>query len=125
LFVPTPSGCKLFKNDGKGHFTDVTAQSGDLARPIAGANCAVFADFNGTGKMDLLIGCTKGPNRYFKNNGNGTFTDAGEQIGLYQKVFNTRAIAAVDLNKDGVLDLALTNEGQESSVLIGSQARKK
>jgi hypothetical protein len=27
------------------------------------------------------------------------------------------------LNKDGVLDLALTNEGQESAVLIGSPAR--
>ena len=125
LFVPLPTGCRLYKNDGKGHFMDVTAQSGELARPIPGANCAAFADFNGTGKMDLLIGCLKGPNRYFKNDGKGLFTDGGEEIGLYQKVFNTRAIAAVDLNKDGVLDLALTNEGQESSVLIGSPARKK
>jgi len=125
FFVPLPTGCKLFKNDGKGHFTDVTAQSGDLARPIPGANCAVFADFSGTGKMDLLIGCMKGPVRYFKNDGKGVFTDAGDEIGLYQKVFNTRAITAVDLNKDGVLDLALCNEGQESSVLIGSSARKK
>jgi hypothetical protein len=103
----------------------VTTASGELSKPIANANCAVFADFNGTGKMDLLVGCLKGPNRYFKNNGNGTFSDGGEEIGLYQKVFNTRAIAAVDLNKDGVLDLALTNEGQESAVLIGSPARKK
>ncbi|HEV8606706.1 MAG TPA: VCBS repeat-containing protein [Tepidisphaeraceae bacterium] len=125
LFVPMPSGSRLYKNDGKGHFSDVTTASGELSKPIANANCAVFADFNGTGKMDLLVGCLKGPNRYFKNNGNGTFSDGGEEIGLYQKVFNTRAIAAVDLNKDGVLDLALTNEGQESAVLIGSPARKK
>jgi VCBS repeat protein len=124
LFVPLPGGSKLFKNDGKGHFADVTAQSGELAK-LANANCAAFADFNGTGKMDLLVGCLKGPNRYLKNDGKGVFADAGEEIGLYQKVFNTRAIAAVDLNKDGVLDLALTNEGQESAVLIGSPARKK
>ncbi|HEV8290284.1 MAG TPA: VCBS repeat-containing protein, partial [Tepidisphaeraceae bacterium] len=29
LFVPLPSGCRLYKNDGKGHFLDVTAQSGE------------------------------------------------------------------------------------------------
>src|SRR5262249_19217477 len=32
LFVPQPGGCKLFKNDGKGRFTDVTSKAGDLAR---------------------------------------------------------------------------------------------
>ena len=34
LFVPQDGGCKLFKGDGKGHFTDVTAASGDLAAPV-------------------------------------------------------------------------------------------
>src|SRR6266566_379041 len=125
LFVPMPTGSRLYKNDGKGHFSDVTTASGELSRPIPGANCGVFADFNATGRMDLLIGCLKGPNRYFKNNGNGTFSDGGDELGLYQKVFNTRGIAAVDLNKDGVLDLALCNEGQEPCVLVGSPARKK
>jgi hypothetical protein len=125
LFVPSASGSKLFKNDGKGKFTDVTAASGELAKPMIGANCAVFSDFNGTGKADLLVGCVKGPNRYFKNDGKGVFSDGGDEIGFYQKVFNSRGVAAVDLNKDGVLDLALTNEGGESAVLIGSPARKK
>ena len=33
LFVPQLDGrCKLFRNDGTGHFTDITAQAGDLAK---------------------------------------------------------------------------------------------
>src|SRR5262249_29246870 len=32
LFVPQDGGCKLFRNDGKGHFTDVTAKAGDLGK---------------------------------------------------------------------------------------------
>jgi hypothetical protein len=123
LFIPSPAGCKLFKNDGKGHFTDATPQAGDLAKGVPSATCAVFVDFNKTGKLDLLIGCTKGSNRYFKNNGAGAFTDATESLGLQQKSFNTRALAVADLNKDGVLDLALTNEGQECAVLIGASSR--
>jgi hypothetical protein len=32
LFVPQKDGCKLFRNEGKGRFTDVTAKSGDLTK---------------------------------------------------------------------------------------------
>jgi hypothetical protein len=123
LFVPQSRGCRLYRNDGKGHFTDVTAQSGDLAKFTGEATCAAFCDFNNQGRMDLVIGCIRGSNRYFKNNGNGVFTDAGDEIGMYQKVFNTRGLAVTDLNKDGVLDLAMTNEGQESTVVIGARSR--
>src|SRR5439155_8153277 len=40
LFVPQSGVCKLYRNDGKGHFTDVTAQAGYLAKPIGQAVCA-------------------------------------------------------------------------------------
>ena len=120
LFVPHPSGSKLFRNDGKGKFTDVTAQSGDVAKPIPHATAAVFADFSGGGKQDLLVACGKGVNLYFKNTGNGTFADSSDAIGLTRKAFGTKALAAVDLNKDGVLDLALANDGLESAVLLAA-----
>jgi hypothetical protein len=71
----------------------------------------------------LLIGCIGASNRLFRNNGNGTFADATESAGFYQRLFNTRAIAVMDLNKDGVADVVLTNEGQESAVLVGAPAR--
>jgi hypothetical protein len=120
LFVPQTGICKLFKNDGKGHFTDVTAQSGDLARSVGIATCAAWGDFDNDGHLDLVVGCLRGPNRFFRNRGDGTFEDASEKIGLNQRIFNTQAVCLVDLNQDGMLDMVFNNEGQESAVLMGN-----
>jgi hypothetical protein len=123
LFVPQPAGgCKLYKNDGRGKFVDVTAQSGDLAKLTCQAVGAAWGDFDNDGKPDLLVCVLRGPNRYLKNNGDGTFTDKTAEVGLSQKVFNTQAAAWADLNGDGRLDLILANEGQDSVALFGSPA---
>ena len=123
LFVPQAGQSKLYRNDGKGAFTDITSAAGALAKPIGRATCAVWTDFNNRGRLDLLVGCLKGPNRYFRNEGAGAFSDAGETIGLYRRIFNTRAVSVLDLNKDGVLDVVFNNEGQKSTVLLGDPSR--
>lgn len=122
LFVPQKVGSKLFRNDGKGHFTDVTAKTGDLAGNFGWATSAAWGDFDNDGKLDLLVGCLKGPNRLFRNRGDGTFEDVSEKVGLGQRIFNSQAVAMVDLNNDGMLDMVCNNEGQESSILLGNLA---
>ena len=120
LFVPQTDGkCRLFRNDGTGKFSDVSAASGGLSSPIPGAVSAAWGDFDNDGHPDLVVCCLRGSNRYFKNNGDGTFADKSLDLGLTQKVFNSQAAAFADLNGDGQLDLILNNEGQESSVLFG------
>jgi hypothetical protein len=121
LFVPQSGMCKLFRNDGKGHFTDVTETCGDLARPCPGATSAVLGDFDNDGRPDLFVGCLRGVNRYLRNNGDGTFADRTAEIGLVARVFNSQAVAAADINKDGRLDLVMANEGQESVILFGNK----
>jgi hypothetical protein len=121
LFVPQNGKCKLYRNDGKGHFTDIIDQCGDLAKPIPGATCAAWGDFNNDGHPDLFVGCLRGANRYFENAGNDKFIDKTDEIGLTMRVFNSQAIAVADLNGDGKLDLVMANEGQEAAILFGNK----
>ncbi|HZY90397.1 MAG TPA: VCBS repeat-containing protein, partial [Gemmataceae bacterium] len=108
LFVPQPGGCKLFRNDGKGRFTDVTAKAG-LDKFTGTATCAAWGDVDNDGHPDLVVGCLRGPNRVFRNKGDGTFEDVTEALGLGQRVFNTQAVCLADLNNDGVLDFVFNN----------------
>jgi hypothetical protein len=121
LFVPQAGQCKLYRNDGQGHFTDVIDKCGDLARPLPGAVCAAWGDFNNDGRPDLVVGCLRGVNRYFENNSDGTFTDKTAAIGLTARVYNTQAVGLADVNGDGKLDLLMANEGQESAILLGNK----
>jgi hypothetical protein len=123
LFVPQPDGsCKLFRNDGQGKFTDVTAASGAIAGPIRFATCAATMPSADPKRIGLVVGCLRGSNRFFRGDGSGKFVDATEEIGLHQKVFNTRGVSALDLNVDGAIDLVFNNEAQESTILLGRPA---
>ncbi len=122
LIVPQRGGCRLFRNEGGGRFADVTGSAGDLARPIGDARCAAWAAFKKGGPPDLFVGCWRGPNRYFRNNGNGTFTDATEDVGLMHRIFNTVGVAVLDANNDGVPDVVFNNEGQDPVLLLASSS---
>jgi len=122
LFVPQAGGSKLFRNDGRGRFTDITAASGDLARLDGGATSAVLVDLGGRGRKDLLVGCLNGPNRIFRNNGNGVFADVTAVVGLHQRTFGSMAVCVADVNKDGVPDFIWNSGADEVSVLLGASA---
>jgi hypothetical protein len=127
LLVPQKDGVKLFKNDGKGQFTDVTAKAGDLAKFKGWATSACWGDVDNDGRLDLVLGCIKGPNRVFRNKGDGSFEDVTNHWGLGQRAFNSQAVALIDYNNGSMLDFVFNNEGQESCILLSdvAQAGKK
>jgi enediyne biosynthesis protein E4 len=102
---------RLFRNDGKGNFTDVTEKAG-LAGTGYDAGVAV-GDFDNDGHDDLFVGGVY-RNALYRNNGDGTFSDVTERSGLSQldKEFGPLwSVGAgwLDVNDDGLLDLFVVN----------------
>jgi hypothetical protein len=120
LFVPQDGQCRLYLGDGKGRFTDVSARA--LPMPISGATSAACGDIDNDGKLDLIVGRLRGPNRFLRNKGDGTFEDASEEIGLNRRIYNSQAVCLADLNGDGTLDMIFNNENQSGVVLLGNPA---
>jgi hypothetical protein len=97
----------LYRNNGDGTFTDVTHKAGVAVgdRVCVGAT---FADTRNTGRQDLFVTSTRGGNLFFRNNGDGTFTDATKQAGL-TSVMHAQTAVFFDYDNDGFLDLFVTN----------------
>ncbi len=95
----------LYRNNGDGTFTDVTAQAGVSGK---GFGVGVTAgDFDNDGNEDLYVTNYNSAILY-RNNGNGTFADVTEKAGVENPFFGTGA-AFVDYDRDGKLDLFVGN----------------
>ncbi|MCI0445830.1 CRTAC1 family protein [bacterium] len=95
----------LYKNNGNGTFTDVTASAG-LASEIYGLGVSA-GDYDNDGNIDIFVSCLD-QDRLYHNNGNGTFTDVAEKSGIKENEFGTSS-TWFDYDKDGLLDLYVCN----------------
>jgi hypothetical protein len=92
----------LYKNNGNGTFTEVTASSGLTTNYyIWGAE---WGDYNNDGYMDIFLATTTGLYQLYKNNGNGTFTDVSSSVGITEGSY-AYSCAWFDYDNDGDLDL--------------------
>ncbi len=106
-------GCSLYRNNGDGTFTDVTANSGlDGWGP---AFTASWVDYDNDGRLDLYVAFNLGSlferktkNRLFHNNGDGTFTDVTDSAGLVTE-WPTIGHTWGDYDNDGRPDLFVSN----------------
>lgn len=128
------AGNVLFQNDGRGNFADVTQEAG--LELVAHSQTGAFFDYDNDGDLDLLVvntakwtldnyvadrgyfeglatiealkECPKEKNVFYRNNGDGTFTDVTAESGLAGKGWGGD-VAVFDANDDGRMDLLVTN----------------
>jgi hypothetical protein len=117
---------RLLRNDGTGHFEDVTAAAGLSSEPRR-SMASSWGDYDRDGDLDLYIGCygwidesgedqnhddfeAADPDFLYRNEGDGTFTDISEL--LPQEVHDGYAFSGgwFDLDRDGWLDLYVVND---------------
>jgi penicillin amidase len=97
---------RLYHND-HGKFVDVTLGSGLI--DTNEVRSAAWGDFNGDGLLDLYVGfgmTSTVPNRLYRNDGSGHFTEVALQSGLYD-TGESRQISFVDYDSDEHVDLAV------------------
>ena len=72
---------RLYHNLGNGKFEDVTQKAGLSDNTSKSLGVLTF-DYNGDGWPDIFLSNDTQPNKLYKNNGNGTFTEEGMQAGV-------------------------------------------
>lgn len=105
LGVANPPGNKLYRNNGDGTFTDVTAPAGVGHRGFGMG--AFWGDYDNDGCLDLYV-TNYGKSLLYRNNCNGTFSDLTDHAGVANNRWATGA-SWFDYNRDGWLDLYVCN----------------
>ena len=121
LFVTSEEGSnRLFKNDGTGHFSDITASSGLTS--TGGGMCASFADVNGDGLPDLCVTFWNLSNKLYINrtrNGKINFEDVTYSTDIIKTpAAKSNGLAFADINNDGYPDLFIASRNAENKLYI-------
>lgn len=111
-----PTASHLYRNDGNGHFTDVSVETGIAA--LRGKGLGVVAtDINNDGYLDLFETNDTAPNILFVNRGGKKFEEIGQAAGVaFSEDGVTRSgmgVDSADYDHDGWQDLFVANLDQE------------
>lgn len=113
-------GANVLLRNVAGRFEDVTAAAGLAGQPDANSQSAAWGDFDRDGYLDVYVAnwacyprcgrpTTGDRDRLYRNNGDGTFTDVTDWLGV--KTVGAGFVASfVDYDNDGDPDIYLVND---------------
>lgn len=112
----------LYRNEGNGTFTDVTAEAG-LALEAKFTHSGAFVDYDRDGFQDLFLGNDRSimPNQMYRNRGDGTFQDVSIASDMDLRM-DAMSATIGDPNRDGWMDIYITNiyAGDLSGRVLGN-----
>src|SRR5438094_1090189 len=120
---PAPARSYLLRNDG-GKFTDVTEEvAPELARPGGMITAAVWIDFDGDGRLDLVTAGEWMPLQFYKNIDGKQLRNVTASMGLPPTRGWWYSLATGDFNHDGHPDLVAGNLGLNASYTTSPHSR--
>lgn len=121
----------LYRNDGNGKFTDVSADAGiqitdpNLAKPLSKSLGVVFCDVNTDGLLDIVVANDTVQNLLFMNKGNGRFEEVGATSGVaFDNSGGARGAMGIDaacFRNSDQLGIAIGNFATEMTALYVCQ----
>jgi hypothetical protein len=121
-----PGRFSLYRNNGKGVFTDVSAGTG-VAKARGYGMTAVAADFDNDGWPDIYVACDSTPSLLFRNNHDGTFKEEGLERGVALNEDGMEqagmGLGIGDYNLDGNLDIFKTHFTDDTSILYRNDGK--
>ena len=106
------------RETGSLRFVDVAAAAG-VDAPDHDATGVCYGDTDNDGDHDLLVLGAIEPNRFYENQGDGTFADASATAGIGGGHLSTSSCSMGDVDNDGLLDIAVANTHTDWTNLLG------
>jgi Tfp pilus assembly protein PilF len=126
LAVCLSDGVRLLRNSGDGRFADVTEKVG--IHRESGCVGVTFVDYDHDGDLDLYItrksaaGDRVLGNQMWRNNGNSTFTEVTDEIGL--GVASDAGVVTTDFNNDRAIDFVLADRDYGAAIYLNPREGK-
>jgi hypothetical protein len=117
---------RLWRNRGDGTFEDATKKAG-LAEPTSKTLGIAILDYDNDGWPDILFSNDTQPNKLYRNNGNGTFTEKAVVAGI---AFSEDGVAragmgvdAADYDRSGSASILITNFANQMLSLYHNEGK--